>query len=61
MCIQGGLLDFENEEYVVSLSLIWAGLSFSLVPAILESLSAGYELQLLSLEPIFLLPHLEAA
>ena len=39
MCSQEGLLDFENEEYVVFLSLIWAGPSSSLAPAILEYLS----------------------
>ena len=31
MCSQGGLLDLKNEKYVVSLSLIWAGLSSSLL------------------------------
>ena len=31
MCSREGLLDFENEEYVVSLSSIWAGLSSSLL------------------------------
>ena len=29
MCSWEGLLDLENEDYVVSLSLIWAGLNFS--------------------------------
>ena len=34
-----GLLDFENEEYVIFLSLICIELSSSLAPAILEYLS----------------------
>ena len=29
MCSWEGLLDLKNEKYVVSLTLIWAGLSFS--------------------------------
>ena len=29
LCSQQGLLDFEEEKHEVSLSLIWAGLSFS--------------------------------
>ena len=53
-----GLLDFENEKYVVS--FIWAGLSLSYYPVIifiLEYLSTGDKLQLLSLGPIYLLLH----
>ena len=52
LCVraQESLLDFENEEYVGFLSLIWAGLSFSRAPAYLKYLSTGDRLQLLSLE-----------
>ena len=56
MYSQEGLLDLEDEKYVVSLSLIWAGLSSSLTPAILEYLSTGDRLQWLSLRPMYLLP-----
>ena len=38
-CSWEDLLDLENEKYVVSLSLIWAGLSSSLPLALLLSLS----------------------
>ena len=42
MCSREGLLDLESEEYVVSLSLMWAGLSFSslLFPRRGETLAA---------------------
>ena len=52
MCSWEGLLDLENEKYVVSLSLTWAGLSFSLLLLSSHwSLSTGDKLQLLSLGP----------
>ena len=43
MCSQEGLFDLENEKYVVSLSLIWAGLSSSLalVPPTGDKLQLG--------------------
>ena len=53
-----GLLDFANEDYVVS--FIWAGPNLSYYPPaiifILEHLSTGDKLQRLSLGPIYLLP-----
>ena len=48
-----GLLDFENEKYVVFYLFIWSGLSFlSIVPLLimLEFLSTGNDLHLLTLE-----------
>ena len=54
MCSQEGLLDLENETYVVYY-LRRAQLLFP--PAILEDLSTGDELQLLRLGLIYLLPH----
>ena len=59
MCSPGGLLDFENEEYVVFYLLSGQGPASSLdcpVIDILEFLSTGNELQLLTLGPIYLLP-----
>ena len=55
MCSWEGLLDFENEEYVV-FYLLWGRAQLLLPPASLEYLSTGDELQLLSLRPIYLLP-----
>ena len=57
MCMYSweGLLDLENEKYVVSVFYL-GGLSSSLPPAILEYLSTGDKLQLVSLGPIYLLP-----
>ena len=57
MCRQESL---KNEVYVVSLSLIWAGLSSSL--PLLLSLSwsiwsTGDRLQLRSVVPVYVLPH----
>ena len=59
MCSRGGLLDFENGEYVVFYSLSGRGPASSLdCPAIdiLAFPSTGNELQLLTLGPIHLLP-----
>ena len=54
-----GLLDVENEEYVVSLFFAWAGLS-SFLPLllyfVLEYMFTGDKVQLLCLGPIYLLP-----
>ena len=54
-----GLLDLENEKYVVTIS----GLSLSYYPPaiifILDYLSTGDKLQLLNLRPIYLLPQKE--
>ena len=52
MCSWEGLLDLENEEYVVSC----LGTAQLLLLFILEYLSTGDKLQLLSLGPIYLLP-----
>ena len=53
---QEGLLDLKNEIHVVScLGRAW----LLLPPVILEDLSTGDELQLLSLGPIYLLRHVE--
>ena len=54
ICVLGGLLDLKNEKSVVSLSLIHTVLSSSLFLPL--SLSTGDRFQLLSLEPIYLLP-----
>ena len=68
MCSRGGLLDFENEEYVVFcllsgqgpassvILLLWSFCYYG-VSAIMEFLSTGDELQLFGLGPIYLLPH----
>ena len=59
MCSRGGLLDFGNEEYVVSYLLSGQGPASSLdCPTIdiVEFLSTGNELKLLTLGPIYLLP-----
>ena len=53
MCSQEGLLDLENEEYMVS----YLGRAQLLLLFILEYLFTGDRLQLLSLGPIYLLPH----
>ena len=54
LCVLGDLLDLNNEESVVSLCLIHAVLSSSLLLPL--SLSTTDRFQLLSLEPIYLLP-----
>ena len=55
------LFDLKNEKYVVSLSFIWAGLrsSASAIIFILEYVSTGDRLQLLSLGPIYLVSQKE--
>ena len=55
MCSREGRLDLEMRN-MWSLSFIWAGLSSSLAPAILDYLSTGDKLQLPSLGLIYLLP-----
>ena len=50
---QEGLLDFENERYVVSSPLLGQDLASSLTPAVVEFLSTGNEPQLLTLGPIY--------
>ena len=55
MCSWEDLLDFENEEYVIS----YLGRAQLLAPAIiftLENLCTGHKLQLLSLWHVYLLP-----
>ena len=52
MCSREGLLDLTNEKYVVS----YLGRAQLLLLFILEFLSSGDKLQLLSLGPIYLLP-----
>ena len=62
MCSWEGLLDFENEEYVVFYLLSAQGPASSLdCPAIffLEYRSTENELQLFAPGPIYLLPHFE--
>ena len=59
LCGREGLLDLESEECVVSLSLIWAAPLLLAVIFVLEYLSTGDKLQLLSLGPISLLPQVQ--
>ena len=58
MCSREGLLDFKNEEYVVSYPLSGQGSASSLALAVMEFLSPGNELELLTLGPIYLLPQI---
>ena len=57
MCSREGLLNLENEKYVVSLSLIWAELSFSSLLLFWSIRPQGMNSSRLSLGPIYLLPH----
>ena len=56
-----GVSELKKEKYVVSLSFIWAGLrsSASAIIFILEYVSTGDRLQLLSLGPIYLVSQKE--
>ena len=60
MCSWEGLLDYENEDHLVFYLLSGQGTASFLdcpVIDILEFLSRGNELLLLTLGPIYLLPH----
>ena len=52
-----GFFEFENEKYVISSLLPGEGPASSLAPSILKFLSTGNEFQLLTLGPIYFLPH----
>lgn len=56
-CIVGKVSLILRMSNVWSLSFIWAGLSSSVTPAVLNDLFTGGKLQLLSLGPTYLLPH----
>ena len=58
MCSWEGLLDFQNEEYVVFYLLSRQRPALSLASAVKEFLSTGNKLQLLKLGPIHLLPQI---